>query len=102
MARNTTVTLTAGAWTAISDTGGAITALTFQNRGLAGNEILEPVMLVKGAASASAPTDSTGAIRYKKGEGEKNASLSDLWPGISAGYVYGYCDTAIDVMVSHA
>lgn len=103
MARNTTVTLTAGAWTLLNATGESVSAMTFQNRGLAGNQILEPIMKVKGTATESAPSDDLGAIEYEKGDGcLSSIALSVLWPGISAGFVYAYCDTAIDVMVSHA
>jgi hypothetical protein len=92
MAQNTTITLTAGAWTQLTDAD--ISSITFQNTG--GYH-----MLVKGTATATAPTDATGAIRYNPGQGERNVSLSDLFPGISAARVYAYSDDAVSVMVSH-
>jgi len=92
MAQNTTISLTAGAWTQLTDAD--ISSITFQNTG--GYHVL-----VKGTASATAPTDALGAIRYNPGQGERNVSLSDLFPGISAARVYAYSDQSVDVMVSH-
>lgn len=93
MAQNTTITLTAGAWTQLTDAD--VTSITFQNTG---NQFI----LVKGTTSASAPTDTNGAIRYNPGQGESNTALADMFPGISAVRVYAYSDAGIDVMVSHA
>jgi hypothetical protein len=92
MAQNTTTTLTAGAWTQLTDAD--VSSITFQNIG-------SYHIFVKGTATATAPTDATGAIRYNPGQGERNVSLSDLFPGISAARVYAYSDDAVSVMVSH-
>lgn len=94
MPRNSNVSIPANAWTQI--TANDITAITFQN--LSGAEIL-----IKGTVGANAPTDASGAIRYGSDLGERNASLADLFPGISgANRVYALCPLAGSVMVSHA
>lgn len=81
MARVADVALTQGAWTQL--TADDATKITFQN--LSG-----PQILVKGAASASAPTDAGGAKRYEIGEGENGKSLADMFPGITAVRVYAW------------
>jgi len=92
MAQNTDVTLPVATWTQLTDAN--ITSITFQNK--SGGYIL-----VKGTSGATAPTDNDGAIRYNPGQGERNALLSDLWPGIGANRVYAYADGGAEVMVSH-
>lgn len=93
MAQNTTITLAAETWTQLTDAN--ITSITFQN--ISGYHVM-----VKGTASAVAPTDDDGAIRYNPGQGERNVLLSDLFPGISATRVYAYAPNGAEVMVSHA
>lgn len=93
MAQNTDIVLAIGAWTQL--TNADVTAITFQNK--SGGFIL-----VKGTIGATAPTDDDGAVRYNPGQGERNVSLSDLFPGISATRVYAYTDAGAEVMVSHA
>lgn len=94
MARNETLDLVADTWTQL--TSGNVTTITFQNNGT------DPI-LVKGTVGANAPTDEEGAIIYESGEGEKNARLADLFPGVSgANRVYAKCADAGVVMVSHA
>jgi hypothetical protein len=94
MAQNTTVTLTAGTWTQLTNAN--VTAITFQNTS-------SHHMFVAGTVGASAPSSTSGAIRYNPGQGEKNAALTDLFPGTSgANRVYAYSVNALDVMVSHA
>lgn len=95
MAQNTTVALAADTWTQL--TASDITALTFQNKSGA-------AILVVGAVDATPPNDEAGAIRYEPGEGERNAALTDLFPGISgANRVYAKSMSgAGSVMVSHA
>lgn len=100
MARNTNVTLTAGAWTQL--TAGDISAITFQNVSNApagaGYEIV-----VKATVGANAPNSVDGAIRYDVGEGERVVALADLFPGISgANRVYAWAAHDGVVMVSHA
>ena len=93
MASTTDVTLTENAWTQL--TADDATKITFQN--LSG-----PQILVKGAASATAPTDLTGAKRYEMGEGEVGKSLADLFPGITAVRVYAWTGRAgVKVSVEH-
>ena len=93
MAQNTTVTLTAETWTQLTDAD--VTSITFQNK--SGDYIL-----VKGTVGASAPSDDDGAVRYNPGQGERNVSLSDLFPGVAATRVYAYAPNGAEVMVSHA
>ena len=93
MAQNTDIDLPIGAWTQL--TNADATAVTFQNK--SGNFVL-----IKGTASASAPTDETGAVRYNPGQGERNVTLSELFAGITAVRVYAYAATGGIVMISHA
>jgi hypothetical protein len=93
MAQNTDVVLPIAAWTQL--TNADVNAITFQNK--SGNFIL-----VKGTAGATAPTDDNGAVRYNPGQGERNVSLSDLFPGIAATRVYAYAPSGAEVMVSHS
>lgn len=93
MAQNTTITLTANTWTQLTDAD--VTSITFQNTG-------GQFMLVKGTTGATAPTDTTGAVRYNPGQGERNVTLSDLFPGIAAVRLWALCDSAVGVVVSHA
>jgi len=93
MAQNTTVTLTAATWTQLTDAD--VASITFQNRSAY-------PMWVQGTATAVAPSSKDGAIRYNPGQGERNVSLGDLFPGISAARIYAYSDNGAEVMVSHA
>jgi len=93
MAQNTDVVLPIEVWTQL--TNADVTSITFQNK--SGNFIL-----VKGTVGASAPSDDDGAVRYNPGQGERNVSLSDLFPGVAATRVYAYAPTGAEVMVSHA
>lgn len=94
MAQNTTKTLTANAWTQLTDAD--ITSITFQNIG--GYHIF-----VKATTDTTTPTDFDGSIRYNPGQGERNALMTDLFPGLSgADRVWAYSDHAVQVFVSHA
>jgi len=93
MARNTDILLPTATWTQLTDAD--VTSITFQNK--SGDYIL-----VKGTVGASAPSDDDGAVRYNPGQGERNVSLSDLFPGVAATRVYAYAPTGAEVMVSHA
>jgi len=94
MAQNTTVSLTANTWTQLTDAN--VAAITFQNVG--SNHII-----IKATVGAVAPTSNAGAIRYNPGQGERNALLSDLFPGVAgANRVYAYSDAITPVVVSHA
>jgi hypothetical protein len=93
MARVADVTLTENAWTQL--TADDATKITFQN--LSG-----PQILVKGAASATAPTDLGGSKRYEIGEGENGKSLADMFPGITAVRVYAWTSrSGVVVSVDH-
>lgn len=94
MAQNTTINTTANSWVQLTDAN--ITSITFQNVG--SNHIL-----IKATVGASAPTDTNGSIRYNPGQGERNSTLSDLFPGVSgANRVYAYATEIVPVVVSHA
>ena len=94
MAQNTTITLTAGAWTQLTDADA--TNITFQNRG-------QHHIFVAGATDATAPTDFSGAIRYNPGQGERNVAIADVFLGLTTpDRLYAYSDHAVDVFVSHA
>jgi hypothetical protein len=93
MAQNTNVFLTPNVWTQLTDSD--VSSITFQNR------TAYPI-LVKGTAGATAPTDDTGAIRYNAGQGELNALMIDLFPGISATRLWALSEKSNTVMVSHA
>lgn len=94
MARNTTINVPAVTWTQL--TSADVTSITFQN--VSGNFVL-----IKATVGANAPSDTTGAIRYNPGQGERNVALSDLFPGVSgANRVYAYSVDGAAVVVSHA
>ena len=94
MAQNTTVNAPAGTWTQLTDAD--ITAITFQNIG--GYHVL-----IKATTDATAPTSPSGAIRYNPGQGERNANMSDLFPGITgADRLWAFCDQPASIFVSHA
>lgn len=94
MAQNTTLSITASTWTLLTDSN--VSAITFQNVG--SNHIL-----IKGTSGATPPSNSTGAIRYNPGQGERNVSLADLFPGVSgANRIYAWAESATPVVVSHA
>lgn len=93
MAQNTTLTLAANTWTQLTDAN--VASITFQNLG-------SNHMLVKATTDTTAPTDVTGAIRYNPGQGERNAALSDLFPGLAGVRVWARPSDVTQVMVSHA
>jgi len=97
MAQNTNINIAADTWTLLTDSD--VTNITFQVLG--GNFIY-----LKATVGATAPTDTTGSIIYDFREGEANAALADLFPGVSgANRVYAYpgneAGGAARVMVSH-
>lgn len=94
MPQNTTLSITSGTWTLLTNSN--VTTMTFQNVG--SNHIM-----IKGTVGATPPSDYTGAIRYNPGQGERNVSLADLFPGVSgANRVYAWAESATPVVVSHA
>ena len=96
MAQQTTVTLVADTWTQLTDAN--ITNITFQ---VLGND---PV-LIMGTATASAPSNTDGAIQYLPGEGEVNRALVDLFLGVTSPvrvYAYVAAGDKGRVVVSHA
>ena len=94
MAQNTTISVPATTWTLLTD--GNISSITFQNIG-------NNALLIKGTVGTTPPSDANGALRYNPRQGERNAALTDLFPGLSgANRVYAYADDAVQVVVSHA
>jgi hypothetical protein len=93
MAQNTTITVPAATWTQLTDSN--VATITFQNVG-------SNYILIKGTTNATAPTSNDGSIRYNPGQGERNAALSDLFPGIAGVRVWAYADNITPVVVSHA
>lgn len=98
MAQDTDITLTRGSWTQLTDAN--VTSITFQNKS-------PDHIFVKVTASASAPSDTTGAIRYNPGQGELATALADLAPGIAGTRVYALLPAEASkasaaVSVSHA
>lgn len=93
MAQNTTITVPQSAWVQLTDAD--VTAITFQ---IVGGW---PVS-IKGTTDATEPTNLDGALTYVQGQGERNVSLSDLFPGIAAVRVWAYTENGSQVMVSHA
>ena len=94
MARNETLEVKSQTWSQL--TNGDVSAITFQNQGPGD-------ILVVATTSAAAPSTTSGTIRYKDGEGESNAALADLFPGVSSGdRVYAFGAGACSVFVSHA
>jgi hypothetical protein len=94
MAQNTTINVPAGTWVQLSNAD--IDAITFQNVG-------SSYVLVKGATEAAAPNNTDGALRYDQRQGEKNAFLVDLFPGIEgADRLYAFSPGGTEMVVSHA
>ncbi len=93
MAQNTTKAIAANTWTQLTDAD--VTSITFQNVG-------SNFLIVKATTGATAPTDTTGAVRYNPGQGERNVTLTDLFPGIAGKRVWGWSSDATQVVVSHA
>jgi hypothetical protein len=93
LAQNLTLTIPAATWTQLTDAD--ITALTFQNVG--GNHIL-----IKATTDGTAPTNFSAAIRYNPGQGERNVSLADLFPGLAArDRVWAWAENTTPIFVSH-
>jgi hypothetical protein len=93
MPRHTTLDLTARTWTQLTDAD--VTAITFQNIG--GHFIL-----VKATTDTTTPTTTTDAIRYNPGQGERNALMTNLFPGLSgADRVWAWAESNASVYVSH-
>ena len=94
MPQNTTKAVPAATWTQITDAD--VSAITFQ---LLGNSRF----WVKGTTDGTAPTDTTGAIIYQPGQGERNVSMTALFPGLTgADRLWCYTETAGQVVVHHA
>lgn len=94
MAQHQTLTIDA-TWTEI--TNADVSSITFQNTSA------RPVAIMV-TAGATAPTDFEGSLVYGPGQGEVNAALSDLAPGVTGGnrvYAIGF-DGVAQLAVSHA
>lgn len=94
MAQNTTISVPAATWTQLTDAD--ITSITFQNIG-------SSHVMIKATTDGTAPTNFAGALRYNPGQGERNVTLSDLFPGLAGrDRVWVYATDAAQVVVSHA
>lgn len=93
MAQNTSISIVANTWTLLTDSN--VSSATFQNVG-------SNFILVKATTNTTAPTDTNGALRYNPGQGERNAFLSDLFPGITGVRLWARSPDATQVVVSHA
>jgi hypothetical protein len=95
MAQNTTISIPAFTWTQLTDAD--VTSITFQ---------VMPsgfYVYIKATTDTTAPTDLSGSIKYSPGQGERNVSIADLFPGITgADRVWAYARENASVMVSHA
>ena len=92
---DTTITLTAGQWTLLTSTD--VTAVSLQNQ-------TGYTIEIKATVGAVAPTARNGARHIRPYKGlTSDLLLSQVWPGVvGANRVYGYCDCAANVAVSHA
>lgn len=96
MATHTTVSVAEKTWTLLN-TGGAATGAVsiFPTNG---------TVWIKGTATASAPTDLTGAFWLSQTPSAIiNTTLAELFPGMAAQHLYAYSDYGtINVAVSCA
>ena len=94
MAKNETVTLTANAWTELTDAD--VSAITFQNRG-------QYDVFITVQNGTTTPTSFDDAIRYGPSQGESNVTLANLALGVTTpNRVFAYSKHAVGVFVSHA
>jgi hypothetical protein len=94
MPANTTIALSAGTWTALTDNG--ISAARVQNGG--------GVPIYIQATTGGVPASTDGAITLNSGSIlPSSLSLADLFPGVTgASRIYAYALGAGKVSVSHA
>jgi hypothetical protein len=95
MPQNTTINLVAGTWTQLTDAD--TTAITFQVYSTA------PVF-IRGTVDETAPTTTAGAFAYSSYQGERDATLAGLFPGVAgAKRVWAFCPASgASVAFSHA
>ena len=96
MAKSANVAVPAQTWTQL--TSGNVSSITFQNIGK------EHDMFVLGTVGEVAPTGAPdGAVQYNTGQGELNAAMTDLFPGVSgANRVYAWSEHGTEAAVNHA
>ena len=94
MPQNTDIAVAASAWTMITDAD--VTSVTFQNK-------TSGAIYVKATTDTTEPANRDGAIVYNSGAGERNVSMSDLFPGLSgADRLWVWASAKGEVFVSHA
>jgi hypothetical protein len=95
MAQNTTKDIAAATWVQLTDAD--ISAATFQNNG-------SNAVFIAATATASAPSNTLGAIRYNPGAGERSTvTLAQLFPGVTTpARLYAYAPQGGQVFISHA
>ncbi len=93
MARNEMVECAVDTWVQL--TNADATSITFMVRD--GEEVY-----IAGTVGAVAPSDFDSSLLYRNGQGERNANLTDLFPGIAATRVYARATTdEANIFVSH-
>lgn len=94
MAQNTTIILTPGEWTQL--TNADVAAITFQNR-----SDYNIYLVVQNGTTP--PTDFSSAFLYPAKHGEASRLLTELAPGVTTpNRVFAYATNAAEVFVSHA
>lgn len=97
-ARNATVTLPAGTWTRLTEGSTDITVATIQIVGGING------VYVKATTDGTAPTTNDGAYFYEVKSGEKELTMSEMFPGLTgADVLWGLSPWGVGyVTVSHA
>lgn len=92
MAQNTTVAV-GTSWVQI--TNADATTVTFQNTG-------ESPIWVKGTTDTTAPTNTTGAIRYDPHSGELSKTIAEMFVGASFVRLWAVSEWKSTVAITHA
>lgn len=93
MAQNVDKQVPNETWTLLTDAD--VTEASWLNKGA------HPVW-IKGTTDTTAPTSTSGAVEYKPGMGESNATLTDVFKGVAAVRLWAYGNTDGWVWISHA
>lgn len=94
MAQNTDITLTAGDWTQLSNAD-VSSDITFQNK--TGDAIW-----LKATVNSTKPTSFAGAIRYEPWQGESQATIAELFTGLTSPVrIWAWSHNGGAVAISH-
>jgi len=96
MPKNAIVDIPPSQWVELTDND--VTSITFQNKGYS-QDYHNIFIAVTGGAT---PTSLDGTLEYPPKYGERNVSLSDLFPGGAGSRVFAYSQHATKIFVSHA